>query len=147
LALVARRGDRLRELAAEIAVEGHPEPVVLAADLGEAGRATEVAAQAEECLGPIDVLVNNAGASIQGLSWVAGDCAEARGVLETNFWSPLALTAAVAPSMVDRGEGVIVNTGSMVQVPRSRISAITRRRARHSRSSPRSCSSSSGLAG
>jgi short-subunit dehydrogenase len=116
LALVARRGDRLRELAAEIAVEGHPEPVVLAADLGEAGRATEVAAQAEECLGPIDVLVNNAGASIQGLSWVAGDCAEARGVLETNFWSPLALTAAVAPSMVDRGEGVIVNTGSMVQV-------------------------------
>src|SRR5439155_13927128 len=62
-----------------------------------------------------DVLINNAGASIQGLTWVAGDRQEARMVFETNLWSPLALAAAVAPQMVARGEGVIVNTGSMVQ--------------------------------
>jgi NAD(P)-dependent dehydrogenase (short-subunit alcohol dehydrogenase family) len=45
-----------------------------------------------------------------------GDRQEARAVLETNFWSPLALVAAVAPEMVGRGIGTIVNTGSMVQV-------------------------------
>jgi short-subunit dehydrogenase len=115
LALVARRADRLHELARELADEGHPEPLSVAADLGEVGEAVKVAAQAEERLGGIDVLVNNAGASVQGLTWVAGDRPEARSVLETNLWSPLALVAAVAPTMLERGEGVIVNTGSMVQ--------------------------------
>jgi short-subunit dehydrogenase len=113
---VARRGERLGELAREIAAGGNPAPVPLAADLGRRGAAAEVAAQAEDRLGGIDVLVNNAGASIQGLSWVAGDRDEARAVFETNVWSPLALTAAIAPTMVERGDGVIVNTGSMVQV-------------------------------
>jgi short-subunit dehydrogenase len=37
-------------------------------------------------------------------------------VLETNLWAPLALTAAIAPGMVRRGEGTIVNVGSMARV-------------------------------
>lgn len=36
--------------------------------------------------------------------------------METNLWSPLALTAALAPSMVRRGSGAIVNVGSMARV-------------------------------
>src|SRR3954453_14871641 len=115
-ALVARRGDRLAALSSEIACAGQHEPAALAADLGQRGTAAEVAARAEQQLGGIDVLVNNAGTSIQGLTWIAGDSNEARAVFETNVWSPLALAAAVAPGMVDRGAGVIVNTGSMVQV-------------------------------
>lgn len=115
LALVARRSDRLTELAREIAEGNHPEPLALPADLGQAGEAARVADRAVEELGDVDVLVNNAGASIQGLTWVAGDRREARSVLETNLWSPLALVAALAPLMLERGEGVIVNTGSMVQ--------------------------------
>lgn len=116
LALVARREERLRGLAEEIAEAGHPRPAVIAADLGVTGIASEVADSAVEALGQIDVLANNAGASIQALTWVGGDRAEARAVFETNLWSPLALVGAVAPGMVERGEGVIVNTGSMAQV-------------------------------
>jgi uncharacterized protein len=116
LALVARREKRLRGLADQIERAGHPRPAVIAADLGERGRAAEVADRAGEALGEIDVLVNNAGSSIQGLSWIVGDRNEARSIIETNVWSPLALTAAIAPQMVARGAGVIVNTGSMVQV-------------------------------
>jgi uncharacterized protein len=116
LALVARRADRLEELARELAASGAPAPVVLPADLSESGVAAALAKRAEEQLGGVDVLVNNAGASMQGLTWVAGDRPEARTVFETNLWSPLALVAAVAPEMVNRGEGVIVNTGSMAQV-------------------------------
>jgi short-subunit dehydrogenase len=116
LALVARREDRLRTLADEIEGAGHPRPAVIAADLGKRGNAAEVADRAREALGEVDVLVNNAGSSIQGLSWVAGDAAEARSIFETNLWSPLALTAAIAPQMVERGDGAIVNTGSMAQV-------------------------------
>jgi uncharacterized protein len=116
LALVARREERLQHLAEEIASGGLPRPAVIAADLGERDAAAQVAGEAVATLGQVDVLVNNAGASIQGLTWVAGDRDEARGIFETNLWSPLALTAAVVPGMIERRQGVIVNTGSMAQV-------------------------------
>ena len=116
LALSARRAQRLAALADEIAATGAPRPVVLASDLGRRGGAVEVADRAIEALGHVDVLVNNAGASMQGLTWVVGDRDEAREVLETNLWSPLALVAALAPHMVVRGAGAIVNVGSMAQV-------------------------------
>jgi short-subunit dehydrogenase len=116
LALVARREERLRRLVEDIARAGRPRPAIIPADLGVAGSAADVARRATEALGQVDVLINNAGASVQGLSWVVGDREDARAVLETNLWSPLALAAALVPQMVGRGEGVIVNTGSMVQV-------------------------------
>jgi uncharacterized protein len=116
LALVARREQRLHQLADQIESGGNPRPAVIAADLGKRGNAAKVADGAGEFLGEVDILVNNAGSSVQGLSWVGGDRAETRSVFETNLWSPLALTAAIAPQMVARGEGAIVNTGSMIQV-------------------------------
>jgi short-subunit dehydrogenase len=85
---------------------------VAPADLSRRGAASALAAEA----GEVDVLINNAGASMQGLGWVVGDRDEARAVLETNLWSPLALIAALAPEMVRRGEGTIVNVGSMARV-------------------------------
>ncbi|WP_158673888.1 SDR family NAD(P)-dependent oxidoreductase [Streptomyces klenkii] len=58
LAVVARRTERLRRLAEELAAGAAGPPVVIAADLSEPGGA----AQATERLGAVDVLVNNAGA-------------------------------------------------------------------------------------
>src|SRR4051812_9918368 len=116
LALVARRRERLERLADEAEAAGAVRPVVIDADLGQRGRAAELAERALAALGRVDVLVNNAGASVQGLTWVGGDRDETREVFETNIWSPLALAAAVAPGMIERGAGVIVNTGSMVRV-------------------------------
>jgi short-subunit dehydrogenase len=112
LVLSGRRAERLEQLADEIAGDGVARPVVVQADLERRGDAAALAAQA----GEVDVLINNAGASMQGLSWVVGDRDEARAVLETNLWSPLALIAAIAPAMVRRGEGTIVNVGSMARV-------------------------------
>jgi short-subunit dehydrogenase len=116
LALSGRRAEGLDRLASEIAGAGAARPVVLPADLVRRGEAADLAARATAELGEIHVLVNNAGASVQGLSWVVGDRDEARAVLETNLWSPLALIAALAPAMVRRGEGTIVNVGSMARV-------------------------------
>jgi short-subunit dehydrogenase len=116
LALSARREPRLAALADEIAAAGGARPAVVTADLGEPGQAAGLAARTVDALGAVDVLINNAGASLQGLTWVAGDRAGAREVLETNLWSPLALIAALAPGMLDRGSGAIVNVGSMVRV-------------------------------
>ena len=116
LALSARREARLQALADEIESTGQPRPFVLPADLGQPGEAAALGVRALQALGEVDVLVNNAGSSLQGLAWVVGDRGEAREVFETNVWSPLALAAALAPSMIERGGGVIVNVGSMARV-------------------------------
>ena len=116
VALSAWRAERLRGLADEIAADGAPAPVVLPADLGRPGEAARLAGEASEALGEIHVLINNAGAAMQGLTWVVGDRQEAREVLETNLWSPLALAAAVAPAMISRGGGAIINIGSMAWI-------------------------------
>src|SRR3954454_23407819 len=112
LVLSARRAELLEQLADEVATAGAPRALVAPADLARRGGAAELAAAA----GDVDVLINNAGASMQGLSWVVGDRDEARSVLETNLWSPLALIAALVPAMVRRGEGAIVNVGSLARV-------------------------------
>ena len=116
VALSGRREQRLSELADEIAASGAPRPVVLAADLAHRGQAAELAQRAAAALGGVDVLINNAGASVQGLAWVVGDRDEARALVETNLWSPLALAQALAPAMIEAGGGAIVNVGSMARV-------------------------------
>jgi short-subunit dehydrogenase len=115
LALSARREQRLTALASELAAGGGQPAVVLPADLGRRGEAQRLADAATSTLGGVDVLINNAGACMQGLTWVVGDRDEAREVLETNLWSPLALVAAIAPRMLEHG-GAIVNVGSMASV-------------------------------
>jgi uncharacterized protein len=116
LVLSGRRREQLDRLAAEIEQAGHGSPAVVTADLGRRGEAGRLAQSALEQRGRIDVLVNNAGASMQGLGWVVGDRDEARAVFETNLWSPLALVAALVPAMVERGHGAVVTVGSMARV-------------------------------
>lgn len=112
LALVARRADRLAALAAEITATGGAEPLVIAADLAEPGRAAGVADQ----LGSVDVLVNNAGSAVGGTTWAVADKAAARQSFEVDFWTPLALIGALVPGMRKRGHGVVVNVTSLRQV-------------------------------
>jgi short-subunit dehydrogenase len=116
LALSARRTPRLAELAHELSSAGAQPHIVLPADLGRREEAARLADRALSELAGVDVLINNAGASMQGLTWVVGDRDQAREVMETNLWSPLALVAAIAPGMLERGDGAIVNVGSMVRV-------------------------------
>ena len=116
LALSGRREQRLSALAQDLTATGAAPPVVLPADLGQRGEARRLAEEAVASLGEVHVLINNAGGTIQGLTWVVGDRDEARQVVETNLWSPLALASALAPDMVQRGHGTIVNVGSMAAV-------------------------------
>jgi len=105
--LVARRRDRLDALAARL-----PRAHVIACDLSGHERAPEVIAEAEAALGPIDVLVNNAGVQILGAThqadWDAGEH-----LLRVNVFAPLRMTVAALPGMVARGSGCIVDVASM----------------------------------
>jgi NAD(P)-dependent dehydrogenase (short-subunit alcohol dehydrogenase family) len=60
----------------------------------------------------IDVLVNNAGILHAG-AWEDLSEAQARSVMETNFFGPLLLTRALLPRMRARGKGYIIMISSL----------------------------------
>ncbi|MDB4970399.1 MAG: short-chain dehydrogenase [Myxococcales bacterium] len=113
LAVSARRAEPLASLADEIEKAGGARPVVLTADLSKRGQAANLAARATVALGRVDILVNNAGVGIGGAQHVVGDDAMARELFETNYWSALALIAALVPAMRTRGVGAVVNVASI----------------------------------
>src|SRR5436305_1068286 len=115
LAVVARREERLRALAARIEAAGHVAPAIVVADLAQRGSAADVARQVTRALGDVDVLVNNAGGAVGGTQWRVGDGDEARDAFELNLWSPLALVAALVPRLRERGDGAVVNVTSLSQ--------------------------------
>ncbi len=115
LTLVARRRALLEQLAAPFGDRVR----VVERDLSDPDRALDWFADAEAALGPIDVLVNNAGIENTGPT-VAADPAECRRLLELNLVTPLLLARALLPAMIARGRGTIVNVASvaaLVSVP------------------------------
>jgi short-subunit dehydrogenase len=116
LTISARRRDLLESLADEITLAGGPTPTIIVVDLSERGAAEALATQAEEALGQVDLLVNNAGGGVGGRICAVGDRDEAREAFEINYWSPLALIKALVPAMAERGHGAVVNVGSLAYV-------------------------------
>jgi short-subunit dehydrogenase len=119
LVVVARRAELLDSLCDEIAAAGYRRPTSVRADLSVPGAAASLAKVALDHFGhEIDVVINNAGGSLIGAQSRIGDNAAARMVYEINFWTPLALTAALIPTMLAVGSGTIVNvTSTMQSVP------------------------------
>ena len=106
---VARRAERLQELAAAAAAAGHAPVHVLALDVTAAGAADEVAARAR-ALGGAGWLVNNAGGG--RLVPFVDDTAAQAAMVRLNCEAVVALTAAFVPDLVTRGAGVILNVAS-----------------------------------
>ena len=106
LVLVARRKERLEALAAEL---GNARAVEL--DLSEPGSAerlmADVAAHGEH----VDLLVNNAGFGLGGL-FKDHDPERLRQMIDLNCGVLTELCRAVAPGMVERGRGGILNVAS-----------------------------------
>lgn len=86
--------------------------LVVPLDVTDAAQVRQAVRAAEEHLGGIDVLVNNAGrgwyGSIEGM-----DEASVRAMFELNFFAVLSVTRAVLPGMRARGNGWIVNVSSV----------------------------------
>ncbi|MGQ0845196.1 MAG: SDR family NAD(P)-dependent oxidoreductase [Sporichthyaceae bacterium] len=96
----------------------------LAADLTEIAGARDLAQRALDAGGGrVDVLVNNAGIFPFGSTTdFADDDLDA--VLAVNVRAPFALVQALAPGMVERGAGAIVNVSSVVAQRGSAISGV-----------------------
>lgn len=119
VACAARSIDQVEATAAEIRAGGS----AAGAFRLDVTRAADVAAtvrDVEARLGAIDVLVNNAGIISQRKTLELTD-EEWEQMLATNLTSMFRCARAVAPSMIARGGGRIINLGSMwgrVGVPR-----------------------------
>jgi NAD(P)-dependent dehydrogenase (short-subunit alcohol dehydrogenase family) len=88
---------------------------VVALDVTRAAEVSAAVAETERALGPVGILVNNAGVTLEKATLDVAD-AEWDDVLATNLTSMFRLARAVAPGMIARGRGKIVNIGSMYGV-------------------------------
>ena len=109
--LVARREERLAEVL-DRCRHSSPRSRMWVADLGDLDRAEAVALEADEALGGLDVVVHNA-AIPKRRRVTALTAGEVEGVMRVNFLSPVRMTLALLPRMVERDAGVIVNVSSL----------------------------------
>ncbi|HEX7254793.1 MAG TPA: SDR family oxidoreductase [Gaiellaceae bacterium] len=102
----ARTPEQVEEVAREIGGLG------VAADVSREEDVERMVAEVERELGPIDLLVNNAGIAHWGGEAWKDDPEDWWRVLEVNLLGPFLVSRAVIPGMIERGRGRIVNTGS-----------------------------------
>ncbi|TXJ08109.1 MAG: SDR family NAD(P)-dependent oxidoreductase [Aeromicrobium sp.] len=123
LVIVARDEQRLNTLAAELEKKHHISVEVLSADLATVEGVDRVAARLTESAAPIDMLVNNAGASLAG--WFGStDIADEDRQLDLLVRAPMHLMDAALKSMTGRGRGTIINVASVAAfTPRGAYSA------------------------
>lgn len=112
LVLVARREDRLQELAGALRGQ-HPglEVDVRPCDLADPQATAALARALVEAHGGVDLLVNNAGLGDIGLFEVA-DLDKLVGMIQVNVVAPTVLTRLLLPGMIARGRGQVLNISS-----------------------------------
>jgi short-subunit dehydrogenase len=105
--ICARREDRLAEVLRDL-----PDGKMWPVDLADLDGIEAFAGRADDELGGIDVLVNNAGIpKRRRTTTMTPD--EVEHVMAMNYFSPVRLTLALLPKMIARGRGDIVNVSSM----------------------------------
>lgn len=112
VALLARTASKLEATADLVRAEGRRAAVV-PVDITDGDAVRAAVARARDELGPIDVLVNNAG----GARFMAPLLEVARPgwdkTLALNLTAPMLVAQAVAPDMIAAGGGAIVNVASL----------------------------------
>lgn len=111
LALAARSEDELEKVRLDVEAAG-AEAVAVPTDVSDAASLENLVARVEDSLGPIDVLVNNAGIE-RVCDFEEMPLADIERLIGVNVVGLALLTRLVVPSMIRRGEGHIVNIASM----------------------------------
>jgi 3-oxoacyl-[acyl-carrier protein] reductase len=112
VAMAARRADVLAAAAQEISAAGPGGAVPIAADVTESGAAERLAREAEEALGPVDILVANAGGP-PSTTFANTTEEQYRAALELNLLSSIRLARACVPGMQARRWGRVIFLTSM----------------------------------
>lgn len=110
VAVVARNAERAQAAAAELPGEGH---AGFACDVAIPEQVSATLAAVEEALGPVGILVNNAGITRDNLL-LRMSPEEFDEVIDANLKGAFNFTKAVARGMLKRREGSILNISSVV---------------------------------
>ncbi|MFT4621379.1 MAG: short-subunit dehydrogenase [Myxococcota bacterium] len=112
VALLARRAERLDQVAAEIAGFAPTcTPIVVPCDLSDAESTAAAAAALERHHGSPDIVVNNAGAGAwEHIEETGPD--SARQMMEVPTLAAIRLTHALVPAMAERGSGHVLTVTS-----------------------------------
>jgi len=106
VAVSSRTREQVEEVAREI------DGLAVVADVSSPGDAEALVGEVERELGPIDLLVNNAGVAGWGDKAWEDDPEDWWRVFEINVLGAFLVSRAVIPGMIERGRGRIVMTGS-----------------------------------
>ena len=112
LVLVARRGDKLAAVVAEIKRLGRRAEAVVG-DVTDRAVRRQALEVAREKLGGLDILVNNAGVSAHG-RFADADPDRLRPIMEMNFFAPVELIREALPLLKAGREPIVVNIGSVL---------------------------------
>jgi len=126
LVIVARDGQRLAATAAQLQAAHGRSVETIVADLSTPDGQQRVADRAADADRPIDVLVNNAGRSLN-TPLLRSAAEQELALLQLNVVAVMRLTHAVLPVMVERRSGSVINVSSVagfgVPMPGSTYSA------------------------
>jgi 3-oxoacyl-[acyl-carrier protein] reductase len=111
IAICGRDRAALEDSAAAVAKSGG-RVFSYVADVTNSAVVSELVAKTESALGPISILVNNAGIGLFGPAHEESEADWDR-VLSTNLKSAFLLSRAVVPSMIRRSSGDIINISSL----------------------------------
>lgn len=111
VALAARREEKLRALADRLEQLG-VQTLVCPCDVGDEAQVRATLDKTNAELGPVDVLVNNAGMNLPNRTVADTGADEWRRILDVNLTSAYLFTKLVLPQMKERGRGTIVNVAS-----------------------------------
>jgi NADP-dependent 3-hydroxy acid dehydrogenase YdfG len=117
VALVARRGDRLEEVASAIEADGGTARAIVADITSQEGAAGAVA-EAIESFGRLDTVVNNAGAMLVGPFADAPD-GEWERMVDVNVLGLLYVTKASLPHLIAAAEGEPRRAADLVNISSS----------------------------
>ncbi|MFA5117218.1 MAG: SDR family oxidoreductase [Candidatus Omnitrophota bacterium] len=112
LVLLSRREDKLKQLASALEKEFKIKTIILPRDLSVAGAAQEIYDLIKKRDVLISGLVNNAGFLVYGEFSRSAWEEEAR-MLQVNLTALVHLTKLFLPEMIHRGQGMILNVGSI----------------------------------
>src|SRR5262245_29215757 len=107
VAMGARREDLLRREAAAIASESEHAPHVIAGDLTEPAVAAGFVRETQATLGPVEILVANAGGPPSTTFGTTSD-EQYRAALELNLLASIRLAQAAVPGMRERRWGRVI---------------------------------------
>lgn len=111
VAILSTNEERGRRAEAVLAELG--EAVWVRCHVNDYDECAEAVAEVERRLGPVDVLVNNAGIVSKRVGFLDVDLDDVRRTLDVDVMGTINMARAVVEGMVSRGSGTIVNVGSI----------------------------------